>query len=167
MRGQDRHTDAQRAEGDRRHAHARLRRSHVLGMAALASSDGGQDPVDAAIRPAASQDRRLRPAETGQVRAFRFRHQDVRGHCCGSERRHDARREGSLCRSRGPHAAIARCGHDGEPTGGAGLPGAGCRGGAAAGDEARGNHRSERSASSGFGGAHRGVARAWASAPSW
>ena len=28
--------------------------SHVLGMAALASSDGGQDPVDAAIRSAAS-----------------------------------------------------------------------------------------------------------------
>ncbi len=29
--------------------------SHVLGMAALASSDGGQDPVDAAIRSAASR----------------------------------------------------------------------------------------------------------------
>ncbi|HEY1203284.1 MAG: HAD-IC family P-type ATPase [Bryobacteraceae bacterium] len=29
--------------------------SHVLGMAALASSDGGQDPVDAAIRSAAAQ----------------------------------------------------------------------------------------------------------------
>ena len=29
--------------------------SHVLGMAALASSDGGQDPVDAAIRSAAKQ----------------------------------------------------------------------------------------------------------------
>jgi H+-transporting ATPase len=28
--------------------------SHVLGMAALASSDGGQDPVDAAIRSAAA-----------------------------------------------------------------------------------------------------------------
>jgi hypothetical protein len=29
--------------------------SHVLGLAALASSDGGQDPVDAVIRSAASQ----------------------------------------------------------------------------------------------------------------
>src|SRR5208282_4947471 len=29
--------------------------SHVLGLAALASSDGGQDPVDAAIRSSASQ----------------------------------------------------------------------------------------------------------------
>ncbi len=32
-----------------------LDESHVLGLAALASSDGGQDPVDAAIRSAASQ----------------------------------------------------------------------------------------------------------------
>jgi H+-transporting ATPase len=31
--------------------------AHVLGMAALASSDGGQDPVDAAIRLAASQNK--------------------------------------------------------------------------------------------------------------
>jgi H+-transporting ATPase len=29
--------------------------SHILTMAALASSDGGQDPVDAAIRSAAAQ----------------------------------------------------------------------------------------------------------------
>jgi H+-transporting ATPase len=29
--------------------------AHILGMAALASSDGGQDSVDAAIRSAASQ----------------------------------------------------------------------------------------------------------------
>src|SRR5208283_5964562 len=29
--------------------------AHLLGMAALASSDGGQDPVDAAVRSAASQ----------------------------------------------------------------------------------------------------------------
>jgi H+-transporting ATPase len=29
--------------------------SHVLGLAALPSSDGGQDPVDAVIRSAASQ----------------------------------------------------------------------------------------------------------------
>ena len=29
--------------------------AHVLGLAALAGSDGGQDPVDAAIRAAAAQ----------------------------------------------------------------------------------------------------------------
>jgi len=37
------------------HALAGFDESHVLGMAALASSDGGQDPVDAAIRAAAAQ----------------------------------------------------------------------------------------------------------------
>ena len=82
------------------HAMPGFDESHVLGMAALASSDGGQDPVDAAIRAAAAQDRRLRSAETDQVRAFRSRHEDVRGHGCRSERRHGACREGSLCRSR-------------------------------------------------------------------
>ena len=37
------------------HPMAGFDESHLLGMAALASSDGGQDPVDAAIRAAAAQ----------------------------------------------------------------------------------------------------------------
>jgi len=37
------------------HAMAGFDESHVLGLAALASSDGGQDPVDAAIRAAAAK----------------------------------------------------------------------------------------------------------------
>jgi H+-transporting ATPase len=37
------------------HPMAGVDESHVLGLAALASSDGGQDPVDAAIRAASSQ----------------------------------------------------------------------------------------------------------------
>ena len=37
------------------HPFAGLDEAHVLGLAALASSDGGQDPVDAAIRAAASR----------------------------------------------------------------------------------------------------------------
>jgi H+-transporting ATPase len=37
------------------HALAGFDEAHVLGLAALASSDGGQDPVDAAIRTAASK----------------------------------------------------------------------------------------------------------------
>ena len=45
---QDRHVDAQRADG---HRHVRpmpgFDEAHVLVLAALASSDGGQDPVDA------------------------------------------------------------------------------------------------------------------------
>ena len=38
------------------HAMTGFDEAHVLGLAALASSDGGQDPVDAAIRAAASKD---------------------------------------------------------------------------------------------------------------
>ena len=41
--------------------------AHVLALAALASSDGGQDPVDGAIRAAAGSARRRRAA-SGQIR---------------------------------------------------------------------------------------------------
>jgi hypothetical protein len=91
--------------------------------------------VDAAIRAAASR------AVAGV-------------HGSESERCHDACREGSLGGSHGPSATIARGVHNSEPTGGAGLPGAGGRDGAAGSCEARGNHRSQRPASNGFGGAH-------------
>ena len=53
--------------------------AHVLALAALASSDGGQDPVDGAIRAAASAQGRLRRAEADQVRAVRSGEEDVRG----------------------------------------------------------------------------------------
>ena len=53
--------------------------AHVLALAALASSDGGQDPVDGAIRAAAAQQGRLRCAEIDQVRAVRSGKEDVRG----------------------------------------------------------------------------------------
>ena len=52
---------------------------HVLALAALASSDGGQDPVDAAIRAAASSQSRLRCAGNDQFRAVRSGDEDVRG----------------------------------------------------------------------------------------
>jgi H+-transporting ATPase len=39
------------------HAMPGFDESHVLGVAALASSDGGQDPVDGAIRAAAAKKR--------------------------------------------------------------------------------------------------------------
>jgi H+-transporting ATPase len=38
------------------HAMSGFNESHVLGVAALASSDGGQDPVDGAIRAAAAEE---------------------------------------------------------------------------------------------------------------
>jgi H+-transporting ATPase len=44
--------------------------SHVLTMAALASSDGGQDPVDAAIRSAAKQKVSANPPKLSQFKPF-------------------------------------------------------------------------------------------------
>jgi H+-transporting ATPase len=52
-------------------------------MAALASSEGGQDPVDNAIRAAAAPSPVFRPAEAGHVRALRLGDQDVRGDGAG------------------------------------------------------------------------------------
>ena len=46
------------------HAMSGFDESHVLGLAALASSDGGQDPVDTAIRAAAAKEGSRRPSET-------------------------------------------------------------------------------------------------------
>ena len=53
--------------------------ARVLGLAALASSDGGQDSVDAAIRSAASRQKRRRSAEADPVRPVRSGQQEVRG----------------------------------------------------------------------------------------
>jgi H+-transporting ATPase len=44
--------------------------AHVLTMAALASSDGGQDPVDAAIRSAAAQKVSANPPKLSQFKPF-------------------------------------------------------------------------------------------------
>ena len=82
------------------HAMAGFDEPHVLGLAALASSDGGQDPVDAAIR-GRRQDSRLRFTETEQICALRSGYQDVCGHGCRFERCPGACREGSIYRSHG------------------------------------------------------------------
>ena len=51
--------------------------AHVLALAALASSDGGQDPVDGAIRLAAARQGRLRRAGTHRIYRLRSREKDV------------------------------------------------------------------------------------------
>ena len=71
---------------------------------ALASSDGGQDPVDMAIRSAA-QESSLRSTEADQVRSIRSSHEDVRGDRHRYGRRHGACREGGVCRGRRPDAS--------------------------------------------------------------
>ena len=53
--------------------------SHVLGLAALASSDGGQDPVDGAIQAAAANKAGLWSAETDNVHSVRSGDEDVGG----------------------------------------------------------------------------------------
>ena len=73
--------------------------AHVLGLAALAGSDGGQDPVDAAIRSAAARNSSSDLPKRKSVRAVRSGDEDVRGDSGGFERRQSAHRERGLCRS--------------------------------------------------------------------
>ena len=71
--------------------------ARVLGIAALASSEGGQDPVDAAIRSAAAKKGSANPPKSDQVRPIRSRYENVRGNCGGCERWHSTSREGGVC----------------------------------------------------------------------
>ena len=80
--------------------------AHVLGMAVLASSDGGQDPVDAAIRAAAAGHGAV-DLPSGQVRSLRSGHEDVRGDGGGCRRHRAADREGGLRRGRATRRAVA------------------------------------------------------------
>ena len=97
------------------HAMPGFDESHVLGFAALASSDGGQDPVDAAIRSAAAK-KVPRSAETDQVRSVRSCNKDVRGDGRGSGRRHGACRKRRLCRGCRPYATMPDASNDGDRT---------------------------------------------------
>ncbi len=128
--------------------------SHVLGIAALASSDGGQDPVDAAIRSAASQAVASDLPKLSKFVPFDSATKMSEATAVDPSGATVRAVKGAFAAVMGLTEAIARCVHDSEPTGGTGLPGAGRRGGSAGGGEARGNHRSQRSASNGFGGAH-------------
>ena len=60
------------------HAMPGFDEARVLALAALASADGGQDPVDAAVRAAAALHKMdTDPSEGHQIRAVRSGHQDV------------------------------------------------------------------------------------------
>ena len=103
--------------------------AHVLGMAALASSDGGQDSVDAAIRSASYAKAGIGPAKADQVCALRSCEENVRGNRDRCEGRRRAHRQGSLHGSRRPHHSVARRGRDSRRTGKTRLQGSGgsCR----------------------------------------
>jgi H+-transporting ATPase len=83
---------------------------HVLGLAALASSDGGQDPVDSGRR---RKDPGLRFAETDRVRSVRSRDEDVGSDRGGCRRRLGACGQRGLCRGGRPCANGSRCIQDG------------------------------------------------------
>ena len=127
VRRQDRHADAQRADGDDRPSHARLRRGACSGAGRAGQFGWRAGPGRCApfARPPRQGSRRC--AETGQVRAVRSGDEDVRGDGHGPERRHATHREGRLCRGHRPRPAVADRDGGGEGTGGTGLPGAGGR----------------------------------------
>ncbi len=88
--------------------------AHVLGMAALASSDGGQDPVDGAIRSAASQAAVSDLPKLSKFVPFDPGTKMSEATAVDSSGSHGARRKGGLCRGHGPHARHAGCPHRGE-----------------------------------------------------
>ena len=60
--------------------------AHVLALAALASSEGGQDPVDEAIQVGRRGQARRRHAEVDRFHAVRPGDKNVRGERRGFER---------------------------------------------------------------------------------
>ena len=98
------------------HAMPGFDESHVLGWAALASSDGGQDPVDAAIRAAAAKKVASDLPKLSKFVPFDPATKMSEATAVDAERRHGTRREGSLHGSRGSRASAARCVHGGGST---------------------------------------------------
>ena len=108
--------------------------AHVLAMAALASSDGGQDPVDTAIRATAV----AHPLPI--FRSWSSSCRSIRRRRCPRRARQirgavpTAHRQGCLCRNHRPRPTVADRGSRGERTGETGLQGIGGRGRPADGD---------------------------------
>ena len=75
--------------------------AHVLGLAALASSDGGQDPVDAAIRAAAAGRSAEDLPKLAQFLPFDPAAKMSEAKATGADGRRLAHRQGSLQRRRG------------------------------------------------------------------
>ncbi len=130
---------------------------HVLALAALASSDGGQDPVDGAIR-SPPWERQLPTRQDHQIRAVRSGDEDVRSDGAGPGRRDATRRERRLRSGRRPHPAVADGYSRLKGARGERLQGAGGRGRTAECDEAGRAHRAERPAAQGLGGARYRIA---------
>ena len=134
--------------------------AHILALAALASSDGGQDPVDGAIRTAAGA------KDIGDTpRLIKFVPFDPatkmsEATVAAIDWRDPTCRQGRLCRGRRSRPAIADRDSIRERARGSRFQGAGGRGRAAGGDEARRADRAQRPAARGLGSARHRIARA-------
>ena len=120
--------------------------AQVLALAALASSDGGQDPVDAAIRAAARGKAAADAPTLVTFVPFDPATKMSEATVADTGRRDRAGRQGRLCRGRRPRPALAGRGRGGGRAGGTGLPGAGGRGRTAGGDAAGRADRAQRPA---------------------
>ncbi len=132
--------------------------AHVLTLAALASSDGGQDPVDAAIRAAA-----LGKAVSDAPNMITFTPFDPAtkmSEATATDPTGSPQRivKGAFAAVIGLAPAIADRDSSGEGTRGKGFQSAGGRRRTADGDEARRAHRAQRSAACGLGGARHRIA---------
>ena len=131
---------------------------HVLALAALASSDGGQDPVDGAIRTAAAH-----KAISDAPKLVKFAPFDPAKKMSEATATDSA--GGTQRIVKGAFAVVIGLAQP-SPTAtaaaneleGTGFPGSGGRGRTADGDEAGGTHRAQRPASRGLGGARHGIA---------
>ncbi len=125
-------------------------RAHVLALAALASSEGGQDPVDAAIRAAASRQERVRRSRSWSTLPPSIRRRKGPRRRPPTPRRHAPYRQGRLREREHAGAAFRDRDGGGEGAGGQGLQRAGGRVRTGECLTPRGTDRAQRSAARGF-----------------
>ncbi len=138
--------------------------ARVLMLAALASSEGGQDPVDGAIRTAASGKNagdmprliKFEPFDPGT----KMSEATVAVPGCGTPGGNQRIVKGAFAVIVGLAQNVADRNSGGGRARGAGFQGAGGRGRAAGGDEASRFDRAQRPAAHGLGGARQRIARA-------
>ena len=140
--------------------------AHVLALAALASSDGGQDPVDGAIRAAAASKAVADAPKLIKFVPFDPATKMSEATATDSTGKHATYREGRLRRGHRPRRSRRRPRRRRRSElEGKGLQGAGGRGRTADGDEAGGTDRAQRPAARGLGGARHANCTDWACAP--
>ena len=136
----------------------------VLTLAALASSDSGQDPVDAAIRAAAGAPASDAPHLVKFVPfdpSVKMSEATISGLASELGWRNATRGQGRIRRGQRPRPAATGRGIGGKRIGGAGIPRAGRGGGTGRSDGACRSDRPERSSPQQFGRAGERIAGAW------